>query len=288
MSEEERPRLPATAAVDAPAPAEGPETAFELPANFVTNARWTRTELHFKGRFSGGCWVKDDEGRLGVKKPGSARPMGSSEAFREFVCAAIACWLGVNVPPILLLEDPDIGPCSVCPHVAGTALSYADVMLLPTFPNLRTLATEALVPHVGGVVVLDAIVGAEDRNNELNHIFVEETKSWHSLDYGLSFNSKESVQGLGDKTHPYMYHYLSDMRDAARLSRSAIRDTVEAAKRITDDLVKGLVALPPPAFASVVERTETAEFLLYRLLRLEGILEQWWSGVVGLPGAIWR
>lgn len=260
---------------------------FNLPKNFITKAHWTRTELHFKGRFSGGCWVRDDEGRLAVKKPGKPRGGGTTEAFREFICAILAGWLGVNVPPVLLLEDPDIGPCSICPHVAGTALRYADIMLLPTFMHLRTPATEALVGYIGRAIVLDAWVGAEDRGNDLNHIFVEETKEWHSLDYGLSFHAKDAVRGVGDKDTPFVQPYLSDIREAARLSRDVIQGTIKRAKQIPEDIIKALVALPPDAFATPAERRDTVAFLVHRQSLLEQIVEKWWSNV-GLPGAIKR
>ncbi len=270
---------PTTAEADRPDP-----SIFALPTTVVSHGRWTRTDLHFKGRHSSGYWAKDDEGRLAVWKPGLKRPHGSTEAFREFVCSVTAEWLGVNVPLILLQEHPDLGPCSVCPHVVGTALQYVDIMLLPTFPDLRTSAKTALVDYIGRTIVLDVLVGAEDRGNDRNHIFVEETREWHSLDYGLSFNAGEAERGVGDPGQPYVYNYLSDIRDAARLCRSVISATIKMAAHIPPTRFEELVRLPPQPFASAQERRETAAFLVNRQSRLEEIVEQWWF-VLGLPGA---
>jgi hypothetical protein len=257
----------------------------DIPKNFISKAKWTRTELHFKGRFSGGFWARDDEGRLAVWKPGTRRQGGSTEAFREFVCAELARWLQIDVPGVLLIEDDLLGPCSICPHIAGTVLQYADVMLLPTFPDLRASAATALVDYIGKIAVLDAWVGAEDRSNDRNHVFVEETRDWHSLDYGLSFNSKESPRGVGDKDYPFVYSYLSDIKDAARLSRKVIRATITLVERVPDEAIATLVSLPPKPFATDGERRDTIDFLVHRKSRLTQILGNWWTSI-GLPGAL--
>ena len=238
-----------------------------------------------KGHFSKGYWCTDASNTLALKKPGERRPAGLTEAFREFICSTLASWLGCSVPPILLTEDPEIGPCSLSKHVSGSAIGYADVMLLPKYRPLQSTAQLALERHVGKVIVLDAWVGAEDRNNDTNHIYVEESDCWHSLDYGLSFNSKKDPRGVGDKGLPFMYSYLSDIKESARLCKTDLSATLKVARKIPEDLIKELVLLPPDPFASSVERRDTLDFLKSRQARLDEIVGTWWT-MVGLPGAI--
>jgi len=258
---------------------------YPIPASFETDARWTKTDIPHDGNFSGGAWYVNERDELAFKKPGLARPTGSLEAFREAVCSVIATWLDVNVPEIKLWTCPTAGPSSLSLALGPTVRKYAELLAGKRFADIRERALVALEQHVGQMLVFDALVHAEDRNNHTNYLFVEETCTWHSIDYGLSFASKLVPYGIGDPQTPYEYRYMDDIRERLRVARRPIRVAREVAGNIPDEAIDRLVGLPPASFASDRERAEAAAFLKDRRSRIEEILDTW-GKATGLSGVL--
>jgi hypothetical protein len=292
MSDEQKPRVLQPSELEAPADVPVGEVeailpaapVFALPLEYIAaEDAWDPTDIPHDGNFSKGIVCEGPGSRLGLLKPGQVRPQGSHEAFREFVCSNLGRWLGVAVPPVMLMEHSKIGPASLCPFVEGTVFRYSDIMLLPGQGALKLVAEPLLPDHFGKILVLDVLVGAEDRSNFRNHIYVEETRAWHTLDYGLAFGMELATMGVGDPDQRFINPYLDDMRVAARLSRGSLRNTLKLAKSITEHDIKGLVALPSAVFVSDDARAGTISYLTRRLPMLDDLVQHWWK-TMGLPG----
>ena len=141
-------------------------------------------------------------------------------------------------------------------------------------PEVKEKATKALLDYVG-IAVLDVLVGAMDRENVGNHLFVALDARWWSIDYSCSFNLLRKIRGIGDPNAPYVAEYFPAFFTAVTLNPSAIPTTLEKASQISDEAIRKLANLPPDDFADSAEKEAVAEFLIQRRNQLSQLTMAW-------------
>jgi hypothetical protein len=262
----------------------GPESPEELdpyglPASLLGARPWTETNEIVAAGCSRARRVTQ-EGRAGIRKPGEPGD-GSLEAVKEIVASVVASWLGVNVPQgELVLYNGR--PCFVSYDLGPTAYPWVAIMTAKQGLALRPAATEALANHCG-IFVLDALVGAEDRRNGGNHIFVPSEGKWYSLDYAFSFNTR-GVKGVGDPEIPFRAQYYAEMLAAVKNAPGLLEEALSRAESIPLGRFQGLLAMVPAEFAAPAERDQMVAFLENRRPKLRILLQEWcnMSGLTGL------
>jgi hypothetical protein len=130
-------------------------------------------------------------------------------------------------------------------------------------PEVSVTAKIALQRYVG-IVVLDILLGAMDRQNPGNHLYVAATDQWWSIDYACCFNLYRQIRGVGDPAAAYEADYFPALLTAITLNPQPILDTLKLVATITDAAMEGLVATPSDPFASPEEKTAVRDFLVRR------------------------
>ncbi|MDP9024800.1 MAG: hypothetical protein M3N13_05475, partial [Candidatus Eremiobacteraeota bacterium] len=213
-----------------------------LAPDVMTADVWTDADIPCDDpSFSVGSWLRTAGGKVAFRKPGVTRNGGSSEAFREFIAHHLARWLDLPVPKIELLLDPAIGPC--CLSMAAGRGFILKPNNFKHLEELRARALAALASYVG-IVVLDVLMGAMDRGNAGNHLYVAVDNRWWSIDYACCFNLYRQLRGVGDPDAPYDADYFPAFLTAVALNPQVIQTTLRLLDRISDDAIGGLVALP--------------------------------------------
>lgn len=242
---------------------------YAIPQTVVSAAAWTDTG-EILGGASSGRRVQSEKGRAGIRKPGDP-VAGSEEAFREIIAVRIARWLGVSVPEGELFQHEG-KPCFVSFDLGPTALKWGTVMDDPVGIPHRDKATAALQRHAG-IIALDALVGAVDRSNAGNHLYVPTEDRWYGIDYGFSFNMS-GQKGIGD-CNVFTTPYFPAMIEAIRIAPARLEAALKLAECIPDKKIEALCALPPALFATPEVRAEMLGFLTSRQANLRPILQEW-------------
>jgi len=269
---------------DPPVVAEAPNLgAFLAPPTLLTPHAWTETKAVSSDTFSRGVWVRNDDGVWALRKPGTSRA-GSLEAVREVVCSIIAKWLHVPTPTQELLLDGVLGPCSISYDLPdGQTYRWYNVIDMRLSGSLFADGTLALQAYAGPVVILDALVGAIDRVNRGNHLYVESERRWYTIDYGLSFNrfpnttGDDGRTGVGDPRVPFgiLQDVFPQIITAIGLSPEPFRSILSLAESIPDGRFEELLRLVPPEFARAEDAQRMVAFLSYRRANLRPLLRAW-------------
>ena len=258
---------------------------FILPPTLETAHTWADTIAVSTDTFGKGVWVRNENGIYAHRKPG-VNSQGSVEALREIVCTVIAGWLHVPTPRMELIEHPVLGPCSLSYEPPeGGIFRWYNVMEMKLTHDLYANGVLALEAYAGRAVVLDILVGACDRRNSGNHLYVESDRTWYTIDYGLSFNRHPERDGVGDPSigyglRPYQ-EVWPDIVQAIRLG--VLRETLSIASELTDTAIEGLLALPPEAFGDGETRGAMISFLKYRRSHIRDLVWDWCK-MVGVSG----
>jgi hypothetical protein len=191
---------------------------------------------------------------------------------REFVASVMARWLNVRVPAVELYIHP-AGPAALSIFAGQTVLTWGQAMNEPVYAALRPMAIQQLAEFTG-VLVLDILVGAQDRANAGNAIYIVERGEWYGIDYSFSFGLGNTT-GVGDPNQPYDTSYLPEFMQAIPNSHEAIKRSAAQAELIPESAVRELLAAPPLLFATPQERADMANYILNRRSRLQDVLTAW-------------
>jgi hypothetical protein len=194
-------------------------------------------------------------------KPGNPAP-GTPDAFREFVASCLGRWIAVRIPTIELYVFQG-GPTALSMMAGQTVLKWSQVIDDPTAASIKPDAVAALASY-SNVIVLDALIGAEDRWNAGNHIYVQERAEWFSIDYSGSFNPNFEAQ-----------QYFPEIRNAVQQSTEVVRRAVTAASNIPDEALERLFALPDSVFLAAEPRRSALAFVKERRSRIADIVNGW-------------
>jgi hypothetical protein len=284
MDRSERPRR-----VIATSPSAGSDRFFTLPETLVTTDTWQDTDAVSHDTAGQGVWVRNERGIYAHRKPGVAIP-GSDEALREVVCSVIAGWLGVATPKMELMDHPDHGACSLSYDLPeGQTYRWFNVMEMKLTHDLYATGCLMLELYAGPVTVLDILVGACDRRNSGNHLYVENERRWYTIDYGFSFNCYPQRGGVGDPAlgygHVLKQDWWSEIVAAIGRSKDSLEQALKLAEAIPDEAFEGLLSLPPEAFGDGATRGKMVTFLQYRRSRIRDLVREW-CGRVGLAGMV--
>jgi len=242
-----------------------------MPQRVMTYETWTDTAP--TGTGSQGFFAESPSGRNSVRKPGKAPP-GNLDGIREFLGASIAPWLTVNVPEVELVSAGD-GPCVVSLFPGKVVYKWAGAMEDPLYAQ-RASALAALSAY-SPIVVLDSLLGNTDRTNPGNHIFVEDTSTWYSVDYTPSCGNNPAAA--------FQETYYPEIIAAVGANPGALQAALALAESIPDEAFDRLLSLPPTEYASASERDQMAVFLKIRRSNLRQILQDWCT-MVGHAGAL--
>ncbi len=258
----------------------GGRDPYALPKSLVGARAWAETNEIVAAGCSRARRVTQ-EGRAGIRKPGEPTA-GSLEAVKEIIASILASWLGVSVPQgELVLYNGR--PCFVSYDLGPTAYPWITIMAAVQGTAMRPEATEALCAHCG-IFALDALVGAKDRRNGGNHMFVPSEGKWYSLDYAFSFNSM-AIDAIGDPAPPFEAQYYAEMLEALKKSPEPLEEALSRAESIPDGQFQGLLAMIPGEFVAGPERDQLLAFLENRLPKLRTLLQEWCK-IMGLTGLI--
>ena len=282
----ERPPNPAAAVT---APAASIPDKFVLPPTLVTPHKWTDTIAVSRDTASQGVWVRNEHGIYAHRKPGIAIP-NSHETLREIVCNILAGWIGVPTPRMELLEHEHHGACLLSYDLPdGQTYRWYSVMELKVNERLYADAFLQLENYAGPVTVLDILVGACDRRNSGNHLYVERERRWYTIDYGFSFNRFPDRFGVGDPAAGYgtvlKQEAWPEIIQAIGRNKGLLNQALNIVELIPDETLDALLLLPPEPFGDEGTRGQMSTFLKYRRSRIRDLVRVWCEKV-GLAGAV--
>ncbi len=170
--------------------------------------------------------VRDSLGRIGFLKPLRIR---DECAYREVLVAEIAKRLGLRGFNVVAIADE---PRVVSVRHGHLAFGLNAVL---GYDQLEALALPYLTQY-SGIVVLDALVGAADRNKCWHHVYSHDFSTWYSIDYGYSFSdgSEHTAYGAGDPEAQYKGDYPPAIVNSVKSFGDEIKRMADRAMGLSD------------------------------------------------------
>jgi hypothetical protein len=150
-------------------------------------------------------------------------------AYREYVVAQLAQRLGIRLAEVVAVQCE-----SRVVSLRLGCLTYGLECVLQ-YDQLRDLAMPKLDEYAG-IIALDALVGAADREKCWHHIYSYDLSAWYSIDYGYSFSNglDHFLTGAGDPMSEYGAKYPSAVLHAMKAAPRGIGDALMRAAALAD------------------------------------------------------
>ncbi|RYY54735.1 MAG: hypothetical protein EOO09_13175 [Chitinophagaceae bacterium] len=206
-------------------------------------------------------------------------PMYPSVLAYEYVSGKIAEYLGLPTPKIFIAEIaaplvPSLGSKYGIAINAGPHFASAAVANIYGLPVIRSLIAKCVnTSSFPGIILFDALVFNQDRNNDGNFLFTTDNNeiALSIIDHGHCFGALQNAHNLMNYKDDWSRSYLPEMYELIT-DEAAFAEALVRFERLDSDFFATLVSRIPDEWTDLDSRERMLEFLNYRRDHLREML----------------